>query len=374
VESEAGLYVVPSSGDAEWFLHASRTGGAWVRMKGQSERLCAARVVHEPGEMARVQALFRSRYGEDTCRRYFEGTWRGLWLDPHQTPAAPALDQILQSEFDSVARGYDASIARKTVERYLKERAVAFLSRALEGLDPLLEVGPGTGYHTLPLLGRGHQTLAIDVSEQMLRQLTARAESSGLAGRLETRSGRLRDLADVCVDVPDGQFQGIYSAFGAFNLEPELRSAVGALTRLTSPGGRLVFTTINRPGLAPMVWEALMGRPIQALHRIRELVPVGGSRYPLELFVPSLTGWDRMLGPGFRRRAVNPVSVIAPPFESDRLVELVGQSGSRRAQALDARLARWPIAWMAAEWVFLTYDRTPTSGFDPSHAGSKPAI
>lgn len=357
---------MPATGDADWFRYAARSGEARVRWESGQEARCAARVVYEPEELERVRALLRSKYGEEVYRRHFEGTSRGLWLDPQRAPSAPALERVLQDEFDSVAAGYDASVASKTIERYLKERAVAFFAGALDGLDPLLEIGPGTGYHTLPLLARGHRVVAVDVSEQMIHRLKARAEESGWAERLETRTGRLRDLANVCRDIPDGTFRGIYSAFGAFNLEPEFRSAAVALARVTAPRGRLVFTALNRPGLAPMAWEALMGRPGQALRHVREVVPVGGSRYPLELYVPSLAGWDRLLRPAFRRRAVTPVSVVAPPFDSDRLVELIGREGAPRARALDERLVRWPISWVASEWIFLTYERTTSPGSGPS--------
>lgn len=356
---------MPAAGDADWFRHAVRSGEARVRWESGQEKTCSARVVHEPEEMEKVRSLFRTKYGGEIYHQYFGVAARGLWLDPHRTPSAPTADRILQDEFDSVAPGYDASVASKAVERYLKERAVALFTKALDGLDPLLEIGPGTGYHTLPLLEQGHRIVAIDVSEQMIQRLRTRAGSSGRGDRLETRTGRLRDLAGICRDIPAGTFRGIYSAFGAFNLEPELRSAVATLARLMASRGRLVFTALNRPGLAPMAWEALMGRPGQALRHVREVVPVGGSRYPLELYVPSLAGWDRLLRPAFRRRSVTPVSVVAPPFHSERLVEFVGREGGPRARALDERLSRWPISWLASEWVLLTYERTTSMDSGP---------
>ncbi len=350
---------MPATGDAAWFRQAAKSGEARVKWESGREARCAARVVHAAEEMDRVLALLRTKYGEETYHRYFDRVTRGLWLDPLRSPSAPTLDRVLRAEFDSVAPGYDASVASKAIERYLKERARALITTALAGLDPLLEIGPGTGYHTLPLLNQGHRVVAVDVSEQMLQRLKARAESSGWGDRLDARAGRFRDLGDICRDIPDGTFRGIYSAFGAFNLEPEIRPAVSALARLTAPGGRLVFTALNRPGLVPMAWETLMGRPGQALRHVREIVPVGGSRYPLELYVPSLAGWDRLLRPAFRRRSVTPVSVVAPPFDSDRLVEVVGRRGGPRARALDEQLSRLPIAWVASEWVFLTYERQP---------------
>lgn len=375
VESDGVVYVVPATGEAEWFRSAERRGEARLRWEDGREATSAVRVVHEAEEMERVRSLLRSKYGERTFRRYFAGATKGLRLDPRAPASAIPPDEALRAEFDSVAPGYDASVASKPVERYLKERAAAHFATALADRDPLLEIGPGTGFHTLRLLDQGHRIVAVDVSERMLQRLRDRAAAAGRSDQLEMRPGRFRDLAGICRDIPDGTFQGVFSAFGAFNLEPELRTAVPTLARLTASGARVVFTSLNRPGLSPMLWETLAGRPGHAMRHVRDVLPVGGSRYPLELYVPSLAGWDRLMRPSFRRRGVAPVSVAAPPFDSDRLTEFSGRQGSSRARALDTHLARWPLAWVAAEWVLLTYERAPepiTGPRAPKRSGPSP--
>lgn len=358
VEAEGQIYVLPASNDAGWFSDAFRTGEARVRWGDGREARCAAEVIYSPNEVDRIRSQFRAKYGEAVYHNYFETARRGLRLDPSRVPRVPTPDELLRTEFESAASGYDDSLAMHPIDRYLKERTAGILLRALRGFDPLLEIGPGTGYHTLPLLVQGHRILAVDLSEAMLARLRARSTEAKVNERLETRTGRLRDIGPLLQDLPSGSVRGVYSAFGAFNLEPELAPAIRALARLLGTGGRLVFTTLNRSALAPMTWEMLAGRPRIALHRLSPVVPLGGSHYPLELYVPGLAGWDHLLRPGFRRIGMEAVSVVSPPFDSRRLEAFLGAAGAQRARRFDERLTRFPASWIFAEWIVLTYERT----------------
>ena len=350
--------MIPASNDAAWFTTAYRTGEAQVRWEDGRVLRCAAQVVYSPAELARIRSLFQAKYGEAVYRAYFDTVRRALLLDPHQAPRAPLPDELLRTEFESVALGYDAAVASHPIEQYLKERTASLLVRALRGFDPLLEIGPGTGYHTLPLLLQGHRVLAIDLSEAMIDRLRVRATEAMVNDRLEVRTGRLRDLERLTEDLPNGTVRGAYSAFGPFNLEPELEPAIRAFARLLPPGGRLEFTALNRPGLIPMMWEIVAGRPGAALYRLGEVIPPGRGRFPLELHVPALAGWDRLLRPSFRRVGIEPVSAVAPPFDSHRLATFLGHEGLRRARKFDERISRLPAAWVTGEWVLLAYERT----------------
>lgn len=357
VEDEGILYVIPTD-EAGWFSSALRAGGVLLRWDDGRQQVAASAVVYRPNEMVRLRALFSSKYGAQAWATYFAQSRRALALDSRRPPVPRSPDEVMRAEFDSAAPAYDEGIARKPIERYLKERAVRLFGRALEGFDPLLEIGPGTGYHTLPLLRTGHRVLAVDVSEGMLDQLRRRAAAFGVGELLETRSGRLGDLRRVLSDRPAGSFGGVFSAFGAFNLEADLGPSAIALARLVRRGGRLIFASLNRPGLAPLAWEFVMGRPVAAGRRLGEVIRPNEIRYPLELFLRTPSAWDRLFSPGFRRTQTEAVSVLAPPFDSDRAMSFLGIEGAHRIRSLDERLARLPGAWVAAEWVTLTYERT----------------
>lgn len=360
VEDDGGLYVLPSSDESGWFFEALRQGGVHLDGPGRRERDCAVDLVYAKDEFEAIVDRFRRKYGERVVRRYFGGARRALRIDPNRPPRRPTADERLEAEFDSVAPSYDETIESHPMERYLKDRAAQRIETRLAHLDPLLEIGPGTGYHTVRLLAGGHRVVAVDLSSGMLDRLGERARAAGVAGRLETVRGRLRDLPELLKDRASGSFGGVVSAFGAFNLEPEIARARPALDRVIAPDGRIVFTALNRPGLAPLAWSLLMGRPGEGFRRTSEVVPVGGLRYPLELRLPSVAGWDRLFAPEFRRLDLEAVSPLAPPFDSPRLLTFLGPHGRRRASALDARLAGLPVAPFLSEWLLLSYGR-PTS-------------
>ncbi len=357
VEDRGGWSVVPSVRDAEWFSRAVRDGGVTVRPPGGAEQVCRTEVVPAGPEFERVRRLFQEKYGASIWPSYFGRATLALALDPSHPPAPPSPDRRLVEEFDAAAGGYDAGVASRPVERYLKERVAEVVERAFVDEDPILEVGPGTGFHTLRLLDAGHRVLAVDVSRKMLERLQRHAAERGSDGRLEVREGRLRDLSALLADRPPGAFGGAFSAFGPFNLEPELREACAALTRLVGPKGHLIFTSLNRPGLFPMVWEIASGSLSGAFRRTAAMIPVGGVRYPLSLYVPTIKGWDTSLSPGFRREAVGAVSVLAPPFDSERSIRWLGTRGLSRLGRLDRRLAGIPGSWVGAEWILLRYVR-----------------
>jgi SAM-dependent methyltransferase len=332
-----------------------------VRWPDGRESLTAAAPVQDPALLQRLQDLFREKYGAETWRAYFEGRNAALEVDLQRKPIRLTAVDRIRREFDAAAVGYDSGLVRRPIERYLKERVSGLALDALRGRDPILEVGPGTGYHTLRLLAAGHHVVAVDISERMLEELRAAASRSDLAGQLVTRTARLGELGSALADLPAGHFGGAFSAFGPFNLEPEVDAAVPSLSRLLRPGGRLAFTSLNRPGLSPLLWDLLLARPRAAGYRFGETVPPGGLRYPLELHLRSPRDWDRSLAPGFVRESAVPVSVLAPPFESDRIVRFLGSRGAERARRSDAFFSLRSSARVAAEWVWLTYRRTDRS-------------
>jgi SAM-dependent methyltransferase len=355
---EAGItYVVPSESPSAWFSAAVRERACRARWPDGREAAASASMTGGPTVIDHLAELFRSKYGDEVWRRHFAGRTEALAIDPQRSPVPPTAAERIRGEFDAVASSYDASMAGKPIDRYLKDRVAEFARRTLQGLDPVLEIGPGTGYHTLRLLGEGHRVLAVDISERMLEKLGRRAELAGLGRCLTTRLARLGELAEALGDLPEASFAAALSAFGPFNLESDLRSAVAALGRLIRPGGLLVFTSLNRPGLSPIAWEFALLRPSAAGYRMKGTVPAGAIRYPLELHLRTLPEWDRTLSGGFVRREARAVSVLAPPFDSDRVPRILGVRGADRMRRWDAFLAARGRAWVAAEWVFLVYER-----------------
>jgi SAM-dependent methyltransferase len=359
VEAEGRLWVIPTATPCPW-AHAAVSGGACAVRRGSGRwSLCSVRRRGTREDLAAAEAAFRAKYGNGLWERHFSSATTLLELTPGGTPTPASAVAQIQEEFDGAADRYASRLAQQPVERALKARTLAVLRVALRGLDPLLEIGPGIGVETLPFLADGHNVTAVDLSPRMLSVLASRAAAAGVSQRLSQRLGSLGDLATALGDAEDGAFGGAYSTFGAFSLEPDVSRVGAALGRLLRPGGRLVFTTLNRPSPAAIGWELALGRARAAGARLRPTIPPGRVRYPLAVHLRRASEWDARLEPWFARREVLPVSVVAPPFEPGLGAGLLRGPGAARLARWDAWLSR--RRWLSefGEWSILEYERRP---------------
>ncbi len=350
-------YVLVTSPDARWRDSVVTSHGWWVREEGGGRWPAVGRLVREEREARAARATLRRKYGERLWDEHFARPGEVLRLERRLEPADRPPRERLRDEFDAVAPVYSARVRSNPLERRLKERTATELGRALAEEDPLLEVGPGIGFETVPLLRAGHSIVAVDVSSRMLQELEARARTEGVSDRLVPRIGSLGELASTLADFPPGYFAAAFSTFGAFNLEPDLREVPAALAAAVRPGGKLIFTSLNRAAGASIAWELLAGRPRRAIERCRPLRGAAGLVADLEVHYRAPSFWDAALAPGFVRTGAQPVSLLTPPFAAPRLLRLLGPTGRRMARRWDEALSRTELFAPLAEWVLLTYRR-----------------
>jgi ubiquinone/menaquinone biosynthesis C-methylase UbiE len=103
--------------------------------------------------------------------------------------------------------------------------------------ERVLEVGPGTGYYSLPLaewLGAGGRLDLFDLQQEMLDHTLRRAEEAGLADRMHATQGDARELP-----YEDATFDAalLVTVLGEI---PDQVAALRELRRVLKPGGRLV--------------------------------------------------------------------------------------------------------------------------------------
>jgi len=148
--------------------------------------------------------------------------------------------------YDGLAPTYDSEVARGGISRIrrLEERVIQHhLTRLMHPDARVLELGAGSGHHTVSLAKQAARVLAVDISPEMLRRLEAKAKQSGLTN-IATRAG---DLSDLDLD-REGPFD-LICAFSVFEYVADLPRLLDKLTPLLAPGGALLFTTAHRSPL-----------------------------------------------------------------------------------------------------------------------------
>jgi ubiquinone/menaquinone biosynthesis C-methylase UbiE len=102
--------------------------------------------------------------------------------------------------------------------------------------ERLLEIGPGTGYYTLPVAGwiePGGSLDVVDIQQEMLDHTLARADEQGIHNLTASRA----DATELPYD--EEAFDGAYLVTVLGEI-PEQEEALAELRRVVKPGGRIV--------------------------------------------------------------------------------------------------------------------------------------
>jgi SAM-dependent methyltransferase len=345
---EAGtVYLVARDRAARWPVDLLRRGTADLALPAGEVR-GTPQLVSDRGEQTRILELFRAKYGSEQFARWYDHPARVLRValdsgSGNHGPGSEHYYEWLQSEFDNVAAEYDHHITGNRMNRLLRQRSLAWLEPRFAGARRLLEIGCGSGMETLPLLQAGHEIVAVDISEQMLATVRSKAEQAGLADRLHTQHLRARDLARLLPDLGAGTLDGAYSTYGALNCEPDLAPVPGALRQLLKPGAPFVAGVYNRWCLFEIAGYGASLQTARAFGRRGNPVPVGSSRFCVDVYAHSVADFRRLFRTGFSVERVEGVPVMLPPSD------LVGYA-EKFSRHFD-RLAGWD-AWVGARWPF----------------------
>ncbi len=110
----------------------------------------------------------------------------------------------------------------------------------------VLDIGCGTGRHSIELASRGYNVTGIDLSDSMLAQAAAKAAAKNLAIRFMKHDARalpFKDEFDAAIMLCEGAFPLMETDEMNFEI---LQGAARALMK----SGTLIFTTLN--GLFPL--------------------------------------------------------------------------------------------------------------------------
>lgn len=345
---ETGIvYLVARDRAARWPVELLRRGTADLALPTRIAR-GTPQLVSEEGERARILSLFRAKYGPERFARWYDHPARVLRvaLDSNSRDDGPGSEHYyvwLQAEFDNVASEYDHHITGNRMNRLLRNRSLAWLEPRFSRARRLLEIGCGSGMETLPLLRAGHEIVAVDISEQMLATVRSKAEEAGLSSRLYTCHLRARDLSQLVADLGSASLDGAYSTYGALNCEPDLGPVAAALQQLLKPGAPFVAGVYNRWCLFEIAGYGASLQTGRAFGRRRNPVPVGSSRFCVDVYAYSVADFQRLFRSGFCVEKIEGVPVMLPPSDLVGYAEKFSRHFERLAD-WDARIGtRWPF-------------------------------
>jgi 2-polyprenyl-3-methyl-5-hydroxy-6-metoxy-1,4-benzoquinol methylase len=135
------------------------------------------------------------------------------------------------------------------------EREINFNKEVL-----ILDIGCGTGRHSLELARRGYRVTGIDLSASMIEKAKALTLKEGLKidfHVLDARNFNFRESFDLAIMLCEGAFPLMESDEMNFSI---LQNACNSL----KPGGKQIFTTLN--GLFPL------------FHSVKEFMEKGGDQ------------------------------------------------------------------------------------------------
>jgi SAM-dependent methyltransferase len=143
----------------------------------------------------------------------------------------------------------------------------ASAGRLLDVLDPqpkerLLEIGPGTGYYSLPVAKRLEKGKleVFDIQQEFLDLVARRAEKRGI----ENITGWHGDAQDLLFE--DNRFDGAFLVTVLGEI-PDQDAALRELARVVKPGGRVVFG------------EIVLDPHVVTLGRLKERCEAAGLRF-----------------------------------------------------------------------------------------------
>lgn len=156
--------------------------------------------------------------------------------------------------FDNAASTYDQDFTYSTIGKLQRNRVWKYIDTVIDSKKQLniLEINCGTGEDAIRFGQRGHQVIATDLSEEMLKITQEKVLKYNLQDKVHTL---ISDIKTINSCKFPAKFDLIFSNFGGLNClnSNELIKLSIDLSHLLKPNGR--FITVIMPRFC--IWESL---------------------------------------------------------------------------------------------------------------------
>ncbi len=341
------LFVATSGENPRWPSSILRTGSARVELNAGINEMSAS-LVTSGKKRDHVISLFIEKYGKGRISQWY--TQKSKVIELSSASQEPRTDpekyrSWLESEFNAIAENYDTHIFGNAVNALLRERSLELMRREFKKGSTLLEIGCGTGTETLELLKDGHEIVAVDISQNMLDIIRQKAERAGTSDSLETIRLNAEEISSLETTHGSGSFDGVYSNYGAINCVQNINEIPHALSRLLSPGGKLIMGIYNRLCLSEIFGYSMRFKFVNSLARLKKISAEGESRFCIDVYSYTLGEIVAIFSSDFHLELAEGVPVIIPPSNFVNYVEKF-QRKFNTIKRLDSWLGkRWPFYW-----------------------------
>jgi ubiquinone/menaquinone biosynthesis C-methylase UbiE len=162
---------------------------------------------------------------------------------------ASTTQQAVQEKYAVPGAHYDSVRLEEPRGLLLSNFDIALVQRMTRDIPRdgrVLEAGAGTGRFTLPMIHSGFRPIATDVNESLLDALRGRLKAEGVEDACTVQNESIFQLS-----FPEAQFDFIYCfhVIPRFLCFDDQKQAIGELSRVLKPGGKLLFNYWNQSSL-----------------------------------------------------------------------------------------------------------------------------
>lgn len=217
----------------------------------------------------------------------------------------PAVDRA----FSRQSVHYDEHDRNNPILRDMRQQVYRHIERFIKPESRILELNAGTGIDALYLAKAGHNVLAIDLAEGMIRQIQEKLAAHDLHEQLSC----LQLSYDQLDRLSPNQFDYVFSNFGGLNCIDDLSKVTSHLPALLRPGA--FATWVIMPPIHLWEWLGIFkGNFGNAFRRLRR----GGVMAHLEgeyfkTYYHSLRNIKTAFGPAFRFVCSEGLAALSPP-------------------------------------------------------------
>ena len=146
------------------------------------------------------------------------------------------LKDTIRSNWNRGASMYDTQYQHGILSQRETDAWLSLLAELIpEPEQSILDVGTGTGFLSLLLARQGHRVKAVDLSEEMLKKASEKAQAASLSDRIVFEQEDAENL-----DEPDGQYDVVVNRHLLWTM-PDPDRAISEWRRVLKPGEMLVI-------------------------------------------------------------------------------------------------------------------------------------